>query len=130
MAAGLSSARTEIDTGAPRHMWDFSIGRALGLMGRTLPFILLRMAVYFGAALAYVLVTGVGAGIGWGIGGFGDAGFRAAATMWGGVIGLGAGGAGMYLPRDYILDIVKAGHIPVLLTMAAGGEGIPRGQSP
>ncbi|NMA99538.1 MAG: hypothetical protein GX970_15780 [Phyllobacteriaceae bacterium] len=56
-------------------MWDFSVGRALDLMLKTLPFVLLRMAVYFGAALAYVLVTGAGAGIGWGIGGFGDTGF-------------------------------------------------------
>lgn len=32
-------------------MWDFTVGRALGLMAKTLPFILLRMAVYFGAAL-------------------------------------------------------------------------------
>lgn len=47
-------------------MWDFSVGRALGLMVNTLPFILLRIAVYFGAALAYVLITGAGAGIGWG----------------------------------------------------------------
>lgn len=110
-------------------MWDFSIGRALGLMGRTLPFILLRMAVYFGAALAYVLVTGVGAGIGWGIGGFGDAGFRAAATMWGGVIGLGMVGVVMYLLREYILYIVKAGHIAVLVTLLDGDEGMPQGKS-
>ena len=57
-------------------MWDFSIGGSLGLMGRTLPFILLRMAVYFGITLGYILVTGMGAGVGWGVGGFGDAEFR------------------------------------------------------
>ena len=45
-------------------MWDFSIGGSLGLMGRTLPFILLRMAVYFGITLGYILVTGMGAGVG------------------------------------------------------------------
>ena len=70
-------------------MWDFSIGRALGLMGRTLPFILLRMAVYFGITLGYILVTGMGAGVGWGIGGFGDADFRATTTAWGGLAGFG-----------------------------------------
>ena len=43
-------------------MWDFSIGQALGLMGKTLPFIALRVIVYAGIAVAYVLVTGVGAG--------------------------------------------------------------------
>ena len=57
-------------------MWDFRIGAALGLMVKTLPFILFRLAVYFGVALAYVLMTGVGAGVGWGIGGFGDEGFQ------------------------------------------------------
>src|SRR5690606_29977754 len=80
-------------------MWDFSVGRALGLMLKTLPFVLLRIAVYSGVALAYVLVTGAGAGIGWGIGGLGNSSFQASATLWGGVIGLGVVGAVMYLAR-------------------------------
>lgn len=109
-------------------MWDFSVGRALGLMLKTLPFVLLRMAVYFGAALAYVLVTGAGAGIGWGIGGFGDSGFQASATIWGGVIGFGLVGAVMYLAREYILYIVKAGHIAVLVKLL-DGEQMPEGRS-
>jgi len=109
-------------------MWDFSVGRALSLMFQTLPFVLLRMAVYFGAALAYVLVTGAGAGIGWGIGGFGDSGFQATATMWGGVIGFGLVGAVMYLAREYILYIVKAGHIAVLVKLL-DGEQMPEGRS-
>ena len=109
-------------------MWDFSVGRALGLMLKTLPFVLLRMAVYFGAALAYVLVTGAGAGIGWGIGGFGDSGFQASATIWGGVIGFGLVGAVMYLAREYVLYIVKAGHIAVLVKLL-DGEQMPEGRS-
>lgn len=109
-------------------MWDFSVGRALGLMLKTLPFVLLRMAVYFGAALAYVLVTGAGAGIGWGIGGFGDSGFQANATIWGGVIGFGLVGAVMYLAREYVLYIVKAGHIAVLVKLL-DGEQMPEGRS-
>ena len=108
-------------------MWDFSVGRALGLMLKTLPFVLLRMAVYFGAALAYVLVTGAGAGIGWGIGGFGDSGFQANATIWGGVIGFGLVGAVMYLAREYVLYIVKAGHIAVLVKLL-DGEQMPEGR--
>lgn len=87
-------------------------------MGRTLPFTVLRMAVYFGVAVAYVLITGIGAGIGWGIGGFGDEGFRAGTTFWGGVIGFGAVGAVMYFLREYILYIVKAGHIAVLVELS------------
>lgn len=109
-------------------MWDFSVGRALGLMLKTSPFVLLRMAVYFGAALAYALVTGAGAGIGWGIGGFGDGGFQANATIWGGVIGFGIVGAVMYLAREYVLYIVKAGHIAVLVKLL-DGEQMPEGRS-
>jgi len=109
-------------------MWDFSVGRALGMMFKTLPFVLLRMAVYFGVALAYVLVTGAGAGVGWGVGGFGDSGFRASATLWGGVIGFGLVGAVVYLAREYVLYIVKAGHIAVLVKLI-DGEQMPEGRS-
>ena len=53
-------------------MWDFSLGKSFSLLARTMPFILLRCGVYFGITLAYILMTGVGAGVGYGIGGFGD----------------------------------------------------------
>ncbi|HSP24375.1 MAG TPA: hypothetical protein VLQ65_04305 [Saliniramus sp.] len=109
-------------------MWDFQIGRALGLMLQTLPFVLLRMAVYFGIAVAYILMTGVGAGVGWGIGGFGDEGFRASSTLWGGFIGFGIVGVVLYWVREYILYIVKAGHIAVLVELLDGKE-MPVGRS-
>src|SRR5690606_17473084 len=38
--------------GGRRNVWDFSVGRSFGLMGKTLPFIIFRMIVYFGIALA------------------------------------------------------------------------------
>src|SRR5690606_18379442 len=109
-------------------MWDLSIGGALGMMARTMPFIVLRTAVYFGIAVGYVLVTGTGAGIGYGIGGFGDEGFQASSTLWGGVIGFGVFGAAMYLAREYILYIVKAGHIAVLVELI-DGKPMPDGRS-
>ena len=108
-------------------MWDFSLGTAMGLMMRTMPFILLRMAVYFGIAAGYVLMTGTGAGVGWGIGGFGDEGFRASATLWGGVAGFGIFGAVMFWAREYILYIVKAGHIAVLVELI-DGKPLPQGR--
>ncbi|MCZ4352825.1 hypothetical protein O4H61_09910 [Roseovarius aestuarii] len=98
-------------------MWDFSMGRAMGMMLRTLPFILLRMAVYFGITLGYILVTGIGAGVGYGVGGFGDESFQASTTLWGGFAGFGIFGAIMYWAREYILYIVKAGHIAVLIEL-------------
>ncbi|WDR03697.1 hypothetical protein PSQ19_06450 [Devosia algicola] len=109
-------------------MWDFSIGRALGMMGKTLPFIIFRMAVYFGIAVAYVLVTGVGAGLGWGLGGFGDEDFRLSATFWGGALGFGITAGVLYFLREYILYIVKAGHIAVLVELI-DGRPIPNGRS-
>lgn len=109
-------------------MWDFRIGAALGLMVKTLPFILFRLAVYFGVALAYVLMTGVGAGVGWGIGGFGDEGFRAASTFWGGAAGFGIVGIIMYVLREYLLYMVKAGHIAVLVELLEG-QSLPQGRS-
>ena len=109
-------------------MWTFSVGRAWRLMMQTLPFIVLRCLVYFGITLAYILATGVGSGIGWGVGGFGDTDFRAAATVWGGAIGLGVAGAVMYFLREYILYIVKAGHIAVMVRLL-DGQSMPEGQS-
>ena len=49
-------------------MWDFSIGRTLGIVIRTWPFVLLRIVVYFGITVAYIVSTGAGAGIGYGVG--------------------------------------------------------------
>ena len=34
-------------------MWDFEIGRTLGIMFRTWPFIALRLIVYFGITQVY-----------------------------------------------------------------------------
>ncbi len=109
-------------------MWDFRLGQAVGLMFKTLPFIVFRLAVYFGIALAYLLMTGIGAGVGWGIGGFGDADFRAASTFWGGAIGFGIVGAVIYVLREYLLYIVKAGHIAVLVELVEG-QVLPEGRS-
>ncbi|MGO4450819.1 hypothetical protein AB4Y96_18030 [Phyllobacterium sp. TAF24] len=101
-------------------MWNFSIARSLGLMVQTAPFIMLRIAVYFGMAVAYVVVTGTGAGIGWGIGGLGDEGFRTNCTFVGGLTGFVLTAGILYLMREYILYVVKAGHIAVLVELLDG----------
>ncbi len=109
-------------------MWDFSIGRSLGLMGQTLPFVVLRAAVYFGIALAYVLATGTGVGLGWGVGALGGSDFQQTSMAWGGLIGFGVTGAIMYWVREYILYIVKAGHIAVLVELI-DGRRLPEGRN-
>jgi hypothetical protein len=109
-------------------MWDFSIGKSINLIVRTMPFILLRCAVYFGITLAYILMTGVGAGVGYGIGGFGDESFQTSAAIWGGVAGFGIVGAVLFFAREYLLYTVKAGHIAVLVRLI-DGEELPQGRS-
>lgn len=108
-------------------MWDFSIGHSVGLMMRTLPFVLLRAAVYFGIALAYIVATGTGVGIGWGIGAFGGSDFQQTSMASGGLIGFGITGAVMYWVREYILYVVKAGHIAVLVELM-DGKPLPEGR--
>ncbi|WP_231592461.1 hypothetical protein [Pelagovum pacificum] len=106
---------------------NFSTGTAFAILRKTLPFLVFRMIVYFGIAVAYVLVTGTGAGIGWGIGAFGDAEFRAGTTFYGGIIGFALTAGILYFLREYILYIVKAGHIAVMVEYLEGRD-IPDGQ--
>jgi hypothetical protein len=108
-------------------MWDFSISRSLGLMVRTAPFILFRVVVYFGISAALVVMTGTGAGIGYGIGALGEDEFQATSTFWGGAAGFGLTVGVIFFLRDYILYLVKAGHIAVLVELLDGRE-IPGGQ--
>lgn len=108
-------------------MWDFSIGKALSLMAQTAPFLVFRAIVYFGITAALVIATGTGAGVGWGIGAFGDEEFRAQSTAWGAFGGFGLVAGVLFFLRDYLLYIVKAGHIAVMVELLEGGQ-IPGGK--
>ncbi len=108
-------------------MWDFSISKALGLMVRTAPFILLRVVVYFGISAALILMTGAGAGVGYGVGVLGDDPFQDTSTFWGGAAGFGLTAGAIFFFRDYILYLVKAGHIAVMVELL-DGRAIPGGQ--
>lgn len=109
-------------------MWNFSLGKALSLMMQTMPFIILRCAVYFGITLAYILFTGIGSGIGWSIGGLGDDGFQASAAVWGGLAGFGLTAGVVYFLREYILYMIKAGHIAAMVHLIDGND-MPGGKS-
>src|SRR6218665_3960266 len=106
-------------------MWDFSMARALVMMGATLPFIVFRIVVYAGITIAFMLATGVGVGVGWGIGAVlrDDGG----SMVWGGVIGFGLVGGVLYFLREYLLYMVKAGHIAAMVQLL-DGEQLPAGQ--
>lgn len=109
-------------------MWDFSISDAFGLMRRTAPFVIFRVIVYFGISAAFILATGTGAGIGWGVGAFGDDAFRNNAVFYGGLAGFSITAGVLFFLRDYILYIVKAGHIAVMVELMQGGT-IPDGRA-
>ena len=108
-------------------MADFSTATALTLMRRTAPFIAFRLVVYTGIALACVLATGAGAGLGYGIGAFWGPDGRVGGSVFGAFAGFGLTAAALYLLREYILYIVKAGHIAVMVELLAG-RTIPEGQ--
>ncbi len=109
-------------------MWDFSLSHAFKLMIQTLPFVIFRLFVYFTIVLAYIFVTSLGAGIGYGIGGFGDADFQTSTSLWGGGLGFTLTAGILYFLREYLLYVVKAGHIAVMVELLEGDE-IPKGQS-
>lgn len=109
-------------------MWDFDIGRTLGIMGRTWPFIVLRMIVYFSITVAYVFATGAGAGLGYGVGHVSsDPGGPTSFALWGGIAGFAIVSIIIYWVREYILYVVKAGHIAVMVHLIDGRE-VPDGQ--
>ena len=104
---------------------DFKIGEVLGLMARTMPFLIFRFLIYFAITFAYILMTGIGAGIGYGIGAIGGSG--AGGSVIGGIAGFSIMSVIAYLLREYLLYMVKAGHIAVLVELMEGKE-IPGGR--
>lgn len=109
-------------------MWDFDIGKTLSMMVKTWPFIVFRIIVFFAITAAYVLATGAGAGMGYGAGHiFGGEDGPVTLSLWGGILGFGAVSLVVYWIREYILYIVKAGHIAVMVRLLDGHD-VPGGQ--
>jgi hypothetical protein len=106
-------------------MVDFRTGQIFGLLLRTLPFLVLRVAVYIGITLAYVLAVGIGGGMGYLFGHIGNnpGGGAGIGALIGFVIVSGV----LYWAREYLLYIVKAGHIAVLVELL-DGRPVPGGK--
>jgi hypothetical protein len=105
---------------------DFDVSAVVGLLGRTMPFLVFRFLIYFGITLAYVLATGIGMGVGYFIGHIGDD--PGAYSVWGGLLGFGVVSTAVYLLREYLLYLVKAGHIAVLVELM-DGKVLPAGRA-
>jgi len=106
-------------------MWDFSLSNAFAAMVRTAPFILLRMAIYFGVALLYIIAVGTGGAIGYGLT---SSDGQGAGAFYGALFGFAGVSGVLYWAREYILYMVKAGHIAVLVRLyddkpLPGGKG-------
>ncbi|MEI6161838.1 MAG: hypothetical protein WCP77_18535, partial [Roseococcus sp.] len=76
----------------------------------------------------YVVLTGTGAGLGWLVGAAGTADFRSGATFFGGLIGFGLTAGIVYFLHEYILYVVKAGHIAVMIELMEGRD-LPMGRA-
>lgn len=92
-------------------MWEFSIFRALGLMIRTLPFIVFRAAVFFGIAVVVLIGTGAGAGIGHLL----ADGTSDLKVLWGGAAGALLVAGMLHLRRDLLLHRIRAGHAALMV---------------
>ncbi|WP_227430186.1 hypothetical protein [Psychrobacter sp. I-STPA6b] len=109
-------------------MWDFSISQSLGVLLKTIPFILLRFMVYASITSILIIAVGIGAGVGWSVGSlFGKDGQSMGAFL-GGFMGLSLLSGIIYWLREYILYLVKAGHIAVMVSLITG-QAIPSGRS-
>lgn len=108
-------------------MWDFSIGSALALMGRTLPFVLLRLAAHAGIALAFVVLAGTGAALGQLVGLFGDDAFRAETSAFGAFVGFALAAGALFFLQDHLLYRITAGHMAVMVALAEG-RPVPAGK--
>lgn len=107
-------------------MIDFDVSRTLNAVIRTLPFVLLRVAVYAAIALAYLLAVGVGAALGAAVALLASG--PGAGAFWGGLIGFGAVSLALLWARRYLLYLVKAAHIAVLVEVLDGRD-LPAGRN-
>lgn len=95
-------------------MWEFSIFRALGLMIRTWPFVLMRVAIHLVIAAFLVIAARAGAVAGQALSGnMGPVGMSAA--LWGGLAGFLLGTLAVVFLRGRLLHRMTAPHLAALV---------------
>ncbi len=106
-------------------MIDFNLKDVFRALWKTKEFMLFRFLIYFGITIAYIVGTGAGAGVGNLIGSV--AGNKEAGLFYGVIGGFGIVSGVLYYVREYLLYMVKAGHIAVIMKHL-DGEEIPSGK--
>lgn len=99
---------------------DLQLGRAFGIVMKTLPYVLYRAAVYGVICAGFAALLLVLALIGYVFGG------GAAAVLF--VIFMAAGGFGARFLREYVLYLLRAGHVAVITELIEQGS-LPAGVS-
>lgn len=98
-------------------MWNFSLFRALGLMIRTLPFVLYRIGIFFGIAVAVALAIVIGLEVGHVLG---DVDEAVASGRLGGAAGFLVALATLRLLRGTLLFRITAAHIALMIEVFEG----------
>ncbi len=106
-------------------MVDFKFGQVMSTLWKTKEFVLFRFLIYMGITLAYIVGTGTGGGIGYLIGSVGDG--KEGGLFYGMVGGFTLVSGVLYYAREYLLYLVKAGHIAVIVKHL-DGEPMPEGK--
>ncbi len=106
-------------------MWDFKLGAVISTLWQTKSFLMFRFLVYMAITLAYVIGTAGGGGVGYLIGSVG--GNNEAGVFYGMVGGFSLVSGVMYFFREYLLYMVKTGHIACIIKIM-DGEKLPEGK--
>lgn len=107
-------------------MIDFKFGQVMSTLWKTKEFVIFRFLIYMAITLAYIIGTGAGGGIGYLVGSAGDG--KEAGLFYGMVGGFSLVSGVLYYIREYLLYLVKAGHIAVIVKHL-DGEPMPDGKS-
>ncbi|MFH1557229.1 MAG: hypothetical protein ABII76_20630 [Pseudomonadota bacterium] len=105
---------------------DFSILRAVAMVLRTWPFLLLRLALSAMVMVSYAFGIGTGAGLGWGIGGLWPPDGEAIGALIGAFAGFCSIALVWVWLRVYLVYLLKGGHVAALVA-ALDGAPLPRG---
>lgn len=108
-------------------MWDFSLLSAIQTIEKMMPLLVNRLLIYLGVSFAYMLLTLIGAGTGYGMGSIINVGPNLLGLL-GAFFGFGLCGFLVYKARAALFYHVNAVHLSAL-TEHLKGQALPAGRS-